>query len=267
MVIVPELDFKKTVEEIVDFIREVVEDAKASGIVIGLSGGVDSSLTTALCVEALGETKVLGVMMPTYFTPKEDMEDARELAEYLGMETKLIDISDVCEAFFKALHANSQDSESRIPMGNVGVRVRMTILYYYANTSNYLVAGPSDRSEALIGYFTKYGDGGADLYPIVHLYKTQVRELAKNLGIPERISYKPSSPQIYPGHKATDEIPVDYDKLDRILVGLFDRRLSPEETSLLTGASIETVDEVLRRFNRSEHKRSFPPMVKRWRLD
>lgn len=267
MLAVPKIDLKKTVKEISYFIRGVVEDANALGVVIGLSGGVDSSLTAALCVQALGRSKVLGIMMPTNFTPQEDLEDARELAEQLEIETIIINISDICGSLFMALKADQLDAEQKISMGNVRARVRMIILYYYSNTRNYLVAGTSDRSEALIGYFTKYGDGGADFYPNIHLYKTQVRELAKYMGVPERISYKPSSPQLYPRHKAIDEIPVDYDKLDPILVGLFDRRISSKETSQLASIPIKIVEEVLSRFNKSKHKRSFPSMVKGWELD
>ena len=122
-----------------------------------------------------------------------------------------------------------------------------------------MVTGTSNRSEIMIGYFTKYGDGGVDFLPIVHLYKTQVRRLAKYLGVPQHVAYKPSSPQLYPGHKATDEIPVDYDRLDQILVGLFDRKLPAEEVSRLTGVSLGLVDETLRRLNASRHKRTSPP--------
>ena len=256
------LDFKKTANEIEVFLRKTVEDADAAGIVVGLSGGVDSSLVATLSVRALGKEKVLGVVMPTAFTPSQDIKDAKELADWLGIRTELVDIQCIGEAFFKELHVDQKDLKQRIPMANILARIRMIILYYYANLHNYLVAGTGDRSERLIGYFTKYGDGGVDLLPTSHLYKTQVRELAKYLGIPERIAYKPSSPQLYPGHKATDEIPLSYEGLDPVLVGLFDYRLPPKQVSQLTGVPIEAVEEVLRRFDRSKHKRAPPPMVK-----
>jgi len=262
MISIPELDHQKTVEEILEFIRRVIKEAKALGTVIGLSGGVDSSLTASLCVQALGKNKVLGIMMPIEFTPQEDMEDARDLADKLGIETRNINISHICRSFFQALQVNYKDPGKKIAMGNIIARIRMIILYYYANIQNYLVAGTSDRSEALIGFFTKYGDGGADFYPCIHLYKTQVRELANYLNIPRRIAYKPSSPQLYPGHKATDEIPLDYNELDPILVDLVDQDLSPKEVSRKTGISITILEEVLHRFNRSKHKRIFPPTIK-----
>ena len=255
------IDFEEETERILEFIRRVVENSGASGVVLGLSGGVDSSLTAALCVKALGREKVLGVLMPTNFTPREDVEDALELAETLGIRVETVNIDEISEAFFKCLKVDRSDPKARIPMANIRARIRMIILYYYANLRNYLVAGTRDRSESLIGYFTKYGDGGVDFMPICHLYKTQVRELARHLGVPERIAYKPSSPQLYPGHKATDEIPIDYGKLDLILAGLFDLKMEPEEVSRAVEVPLEVVEEVLRRFRKTMHKRTLPPRI------
>jgi len=258
------LDLEKTVYEIVVFIRRIVEESGADGVVIGLSGGVDSSVVAVLCVRALCKERVLGVMMPVAFTPAEDIKNAKELAEWLGIRTELIEIQDISESFGRKLRINQENLRQRIPMANIRARIRMIILYYFANLNNYLVVGTGDRSEDLIGYFTKYGDGGADFMPISHLYKTQVRELARYLGIADEIADKPSSPQLYPGHRATDEIPLSYEELDPVLVGLFDNKLPPREVSRLTGIPLKAVDEVLRRFNGSRHKRAFPPMVREW---
>jgi len=259
---VPRLDFERTANEIVEFIRKIVKDANAEGVVAGLSGGVDSSLVATLCVRALGEKRVLGVIMPMAFTPVEDIDDAKELAEWLGIRTEFVNVQEISEAFSRQLGIDQNDLRQRIPMANIRARVRMVVLYYYANLYNYLVAGTGDRSERLIGYFTKYGDGGVDFSPIGHLYKTQIRELSKHLGIPDKIAYKPSSPQLYPRHKVTDEIPLGYEELDPVLVGLFDRKLPPREVSRLTGVPVTVVKEVLRRYERSEHKRTYPPMVR-----
>ena len=255
------IDFEEETERILEFIRRVVENSGASGVVLGLSGGVDSSLTAVLCVKALGRERVLGVLMPTNFTPREDIEDALELAETLGIRVETVNIDEISEAFFKCLKVDRSDPKARIPMANIRARIRMIILYYYANLRNYLVAGTRDRSESLIGYFTKYGDGGVDFMPICHLYKTQVRELARHLGVPERIAYKPSSPQLYPGHRATDEIPIDYGKLDLILAGLFDLKMEPEEVSRAVEVPLEVVEEVLHRFRKTMHKRMLPPRI------
>jgi len=258
---VPELNYQEETERINSFIRSATSEAHAKGTVIGLSGGVDSSLTATLCARALGKDHVLGVLMPTSFTPSQDNKDAKALASQLGIRTEYVDIDRISGSFFTDLNVEAENPLSKMPMANIRARTRMIILYYYANLNNYLVAGTGDRSEALIGFFTKYGDGGTDFLPIVHLYKTQVRRLAKYLGVPQHVAYKPSSPQLYPGHKATDEIPIEYDRLDQILVGLFDKKLPAEEVSRLTGESLVLVEDALGRFNASRHKRTFPPSL------
>jgi len=261
-VVVPKLEFDVACNEIVEFIKKVVDDSKCVGVVLGLSGGVDSSLVAALCVKALGSQRVLGVLMPADFTPRKDMEDALELARWLKIQTKTVNVQAISDVFSEALGNDQGEPERRIPMANVLARIRMIILYYYANLKNYLVVGTGDRSESLIGYFTKYGDGGADLMPICHLYKTQVRELAVHLGVPQSIAFKPSSPQLYPGHEATDEIPINYERLDPVLVGLFDLNLPPEEVSSLTKVQVDIVKEVQQRFIRTMHKRAYPPKIR-----
>ena len=258
---VAELDFERTINEACSFIRGIVNQSGAKGVVIGLSGGVDSSVTAALCVRALSKERVLGVFLPTSFTPKQDLDDAHELAKQLGIRTEDLCIHEISEVFLETMGVDKRDQGKRKAIANLRARIRMVILYYYANAHNYLVVGTSDRSELLIGFFTKYGDGGADFLPISHLYKTQVRELAKFLGIPEKVAYKPSSPQLYPGHKLSDEIPLDYKDLDPILVGLFDKKLTPESVSRLTNVPLDIVKDMLHRFKESEHKRSLPPMI------
>jgi len=255
------IDLEEAEKTSVEFIKKVVDSSRASGVVVGLSGGVDSSLTVALCVRALGRDKVLGVLLPTDFTPREDVEDALDLAEMLGIRTETVNVQSILDAFLNCLNPALESPEYRLPTANILARIRMVMLYYYANVNGYLVAGPSDRSETLIGYFTKYGDGAADFFPNIHLYKTQVRELARYLGAPEKIAFKPSSPQLYPGHKATDEIPIDYDKLDLILVGLFDYKMKPGDVTEATGTPLETVMEVQDRYNKTKHKRVSPPMI------
>lgn len=255
------LDLENAVNEILSFIRSEVKESGASGVVIGLSGGIDSSVAAALCVKALGKDKVLGIIMPTNFTPKEDMEDALELASNLGIETRIIPIDGVCDAFIKVLGFDPNNSRVRIPIANLRARIRMIILYFYANINNYLVVGTSDKSEYLIGYFTKYGDGAADFFPIRHLFKTQVREIASYLGIPDRILKKPSSPQLYPGHKLTDELPINYPILDSIIVKLFEEKMPADKVSEELGVPIEIVRDILVRHARTEHKRRSPPAL------
>jgi len=257
-------NFEEATKEILRFIKSTTEKANSEGVVVGLSGGVDSSLTATLCVKALGNARVLGIIMPLEFTPKKDIKDASELAEQLGIKTEYVDIQGISEAFFRSLKINTDSETQRIPAANIRARIRMIILYYYANMKNLLVAGTSDKSEVLLGFFTKYGDGGVDFEPISHLYKTQVRLLSEYLGLPRRIAYKPSSPQLYPGHKATDELPLDYEALDPLLVALFDYKMSTEEASKVTGLPIEIARETMRRFNASDHKRRLPPALEEW---
>lgn len=256
----PQVDFDFEVKRIVGFIRRIVGESGANGVVIGLSGGVDSSVVATLCVKALGKENVLGVLMPTGFTPRQDLDDALWLADWLGIKTERIDIDGICMSFFEALGCTNE-AEFKIPKANIRARVRMIILYYFANLRNLLVAGTGDKSEILIGYYTKYGDGGVDFLPIGHLYKSQVRDLAKFMGLPDSIAYKPSSPQLYPGHKATNEIPADYNVLDLILCGLFDYRLSPNEIAKKLGISPKIVEETLRKHKLSMHKRRMPSII------
>jgi NAD+ synthase len=259
---VPDLNFQRTVDELSNFIRSIMVQSRAKGVILGLSGGVDSSLTAALCVHALGKNRVLGMFMPASFTPQQDTDDAHDLAEQLGIKTEFVSIQGISNAFLNSLELDQRDERAiRKAVANVRARIRMVILYYYANAFNYLVAGTSDRNELLIGFFTKHGDGGADFLPISGLYKTQVRALAKHLDIPEAVAYKPSNPQLYPGQKLADELPLTYKDLDPILVGLFDLKLSSEDVSRRTNTPLTIVEDILHRYNVSEHKRSPPPQA------
>jgi NAD+ synthase len=256
-------DPEKTLNISRQSIKKIILNSGVSGVVVGLSGGVDSTLTAALCVRALGKEKVLGVLMPASFTPEQDITDALELAKLLGIQTERVEIDDICESFIKTLRIKKTFSDMRLPLANIRARIRMVILYFYANANNMLVAGTGDRSEVLIGFYTKYGDGAADFFPIRHLYKTQVRELTKYLGIPEKMALKPSSPQLYPGHKLSDEVPLNYDRLDPVLVGLFDLGLPPERVSEMTEVPLEIVMEIVKRHKKTEHKRRLPPAIEK----
>jgi len=150
---VPKMDYETEVNRTLGFVRKMVEEAKASGVVIGLSGGVDSTLAATLCVRALGKEKVLGLFMPTSFTPEQDIRDAQELARWLEIRTEFINIDEISGASFKKLRCDPKDPKQRIPMANIRARIRMILLYYHANLHNYLVVGTGDRSEALIGYY------------------------------------------------------------------------------------------------------------------
>ncbi|MEM2873004.1 MAG: NAD+ synthase [Nitrososphaerales archaeon] len=254
------IDCQKAEHEILEFIKKMVREANAKGVIVGLSGGIDSSVVAALCVKALGSNRVLGLLMPDRgITPASDVKDAKNLASKLGIKTYTIHIDAVVKTFLDSIPLENKD---RIPIANLRARIRMVIDYFFANSLDYLVVGTGDRSEALIGYFTKYGDGGVDFLPIVHLYKTQVRQLGKCLGLPENIVNKPSSPRLWKGQRATDEIPVDYDTLDLILYAMFDLKMGDKEIASELKVPLEIIREVKRRYNKSMHKRVYPPSLR-----
>lgn len=254
----PPLDYSKAELEICHFIRRVVEEARAEGLVIGLSGGVDSSVAAYLAVRSLGSSKVKALIMPDYsVTPKSDVEDAWSVAEELDIEAKEVDIAPMCAAIIEKHPYKVKDNI--LATGNVRARVRMILLYYAANAMNMLVCGASDKSEIMIGYFTKYGDGGADIMPIGDLYKTDVRRLAKHLGIPDRIAFKPSSPRLWFDQTAEGELGMSYDVIDPVLFLVYERGYRPEEAASKIGISLDVVNAVIRRVESSRHKRSMPP--------
>jgi len=251
--VVDAVDYDKAASIIVEFIVRQVGEAGARGVVVGLSGGLDSTVAAALAVKALGSERVLGLIMPSVFTPVEDVRDAEEVAERLGIRTRKMDITPIVESFKRSIPDYVED---RLASGNLLPRIRMTILYYYANRENLLVLGTGDRSELLLGYFTKYGDGGVDLLPIGGLYKLQVREMARRLGF-SKIAAKPSSPRLWPGHMAEAELGAAYDVIDSILFAVFDMGKPVDEVKRVYGSA---VDLVLQRVQRNRHKLSPPPI-------
>jgi NAD+ synthase len=256
------LDPTREVARIVEFIRNQFKSSGSTGIVVGLSGGIDSAVTASLCARAVGPQRVTGVYL---FEEKNrggiDAKHAALIADQLDIRTLDFTLDPTIKSFSDNFPLKTED---RVARGNLKARLRMTSLYYTANTENLLVAGTGDRSEDLIGYFTKYGDGGVDFLPIAHLYKSQVRQLGTFLNIPREIVEKPSSPNLWEGHRATDEIPLDYTELDNALVCLFDLKMGPEETAKELGIDLVKVREVLSRFHVSGHKRAYPPMIGGW---
>jgi len=249
--------WKAVVERIVSFIRKIVEEANAKGVVVGLSGGIDSTTTAFLCVKALGSDKVLGLIMPEKgVTKEEDIRDALEICKMLGIKHKYVEINQIVNAFLSKL-----DGDNNIAVANLKARVRMTISYYYANSLGYLVAGTGNKSELLTGYFTKYGDGGVDFLPIGDLYKTEVFELARYLGVPEKIIKKKPSSGLWVGQTDEDELGITYNKLDTILKGL-EMGYKPDEISKIYNVKEEEVKRVLQLIENSKHKRELPPIVK-----
>ncbi len=244
-------------EKILEFIRNVVKEANANGVVVGLSGGIDSSTTAFLCVKALGKDKVLGLILPEKATRKEDIEDAKKVAEMLGIKYYIIDITDVLKAF--GLYTPTKEFE-KIPDGNLKARVRMCVLYYYANKYNYLVAGTANKSEIYVGYGTKYGDLACDFMPIAHLFKTEVRELAKKLGVPKEIIEKPPSAGLWEGQTDEGELGVSYEILDKILK-LYEEGKKEEEIAKELSVDLQIVKRIFDLIKKNEHKRKLPAKI------
>ncbi len=257
----PKLNLPLVADRVSGFIRRRVEEAGTNGVVIGLSGGLDSSTTAYLCVRALGPSRVLCLIMPDEnVTPKEDVEDAKLVANTLGVEYHLIPITKAFDALTEALDQLYKPEEYR-SAGNIRARIRMILLYYAANALNRLVAGTSDKSEVMIGYFTKYGDGAADLLPMGNLYKTQVKELARFLGVPKHIVAKPSSPRLWRGQTAEQELGLSYEVIDPVLYASYELGMSSEDVAKELNVPLEVVERVKLMVERSAHKRSLPPMA------
>ncbi|XRO77720.1 NAD+ synthase [Methanocaldococcus sp. 10A] len=248
---------EEIVKKITNFIKEKVEEAKANGVVVGLSGGIDSSVTAYLCVKALGKDKVLGVIMPEKNTNPRDVEHAKMVAENLGIRYIISDITDILKAFGAGGYVPTKEFD-KIADGNLKARIRMCILYYFANKYNLLVAGTSNKSEIYVGYGTKHGDIACDIRPIGNLFKTEVRELAKYLGVPKEIIEKPPSAGLWEGQTDEGELGIKYETLDKILK-LYEEGKSAEEISKELNISIDVVKHVFDLIKKSEHKRTLPP--------
>lgn len=251
-----EIDFSETQKRICRFIKEYVENTGAKGIVLGLSGGIDSATIAALSSLAIGGENVLGLMLPENenFNQK-DVDDALGVAEQFHLETQVCDISDALNGIYGTIPVF--DQSDKLCKGNVKARTRMIYLYYYANKQSRIVCGSSDKSESMMGYFTKWGDAAADIAPIMDLYKTQVRKLAIYLGIQKELAEKPSTPSLWPNQLAESELGIKYEKLDLILFGL-ERFMAPEEVAEQLCIEKVLVNKVKSRWLANEHKRRMP---------
>jgi NAD+ synthase len=240
-----------------NFLAEKLRKTGAKGYVLGVSGGIDSAVVLKLAVNAVGRGRVLGLMMPEKDSPTEDMRDAEELCEALGVGHETIDITGAVAALREAAGAGTD----RMALANIKARCRMILLYQRAGTQGRLVLGTSNKSEFLVGYFTKHGDGAADLEPIGDLYKTEVRELARVLGLPEKLIRKAPSAGLWKGQTDEGEMGITYDLLDAILFGI-EQGLSEREVAKRAGAPVQEVERVSRMVRMSSHKRKLPTVVK-----
>jgi len=256
------MDLNKAIDSIIEQLKNYLGDKKA---IVGLSGGIDSSVIAYLCEKAVGKENVVGISMPCNkvhgrkdldgldISSASSVEDAGSVVDDLDLEIFLIrNIASVVKCFFD--HESGYLSE--LTMGNIMARVRMITLYMYANKFNGIVIGTTNKTEAAIGYYTKYGDGAVDVEPIADLYKTEVWEVGRILGVPQRIIDKKPSAELWEGHTDEDELGMTYQKIDEILSApCMNEALYMEKYG-------EDGKKVAKLVKNSEHKRHMPPAFK-----
>ena len=248
-------DYPSIIEKINAFIFEKVNTSNSNGIILGLSGGIDSSVCLALAAKSLPEHNILALIMPfDEITPKQDTEDAILLAKKYKIEYRIIKINNINSEYMKNL------VYEKIAQGNLFARIRMNILYYHANLMNRLIIGTGDKSEYFLGYFTKFGDGGADICPIGDLFKTQVRILGKLLDLPDDILLKKSGPKLWKDHEAEEEIGQTYEEIDKLLFQI-EKSNTFTSAESITGSNIKT-DKILQLIKKNKHKLSMPEICK-----
>ena len=255
----PELQARR--EHIEEFIADTVEAAGAEGAVIGLSGGIDSTTVAHLAVEALGPDRVRGLSMPSDVNPEADQTDAERVAESLDIEYDVIDVAPIVEAFVDA--APPAAADDRTALGNVRVRTRAVLNYFLANAGDRLVLGTGNRAEAATGYFTKYGDQAVDCNPIGNLYKCQVRQLARAVGVPEDLVTRTPTAGMWEGQTDETEMGLGYDELDAILALNVDGPFSKSATRRTLGVPESAIERVVELYEQSKHKRAMPPAPER----
>jgi NAD+ synthase len=243
-------------EHIVSFIDEQITAADADGAVLALSGGVDSSLTAFLAVEALGADDLYGLVLPATVNRDENMSDAEEVVERLEIDYDVIEVSPVIDELLEGYPDAADDQEA---VGNARARVRGVYNYLVANHENRVVLGTGNRSEGLTGYFTKYGDQAVDCNPIGNLYKTQVWQLAEAVGVPQQIVEKPPTAGLWEEQTDEGELGLEYETLDRILALYIDGPLSAEATVRELDVSRKAIERVESLYEASAHKRAMPP--------
>ena len=238
-------DWNKVIDDLASQLKNFLGDRKA---VVGISGGIDSSVIAYLCERSVGIKNVIGVMIPY---GDQSTVDAELIVEDLHIPRQLVNIKPIVDAF------PNVDFMSKLAKGNIMARIRMTVLYNQANSNNGMVIGTTNKTEAAIGYYTKWGDGAVDVEPIADLYKTEVWEIAKVLGVPQKIIDKTPSAELWDGQSDEDELGITYKELDEILKMMSELDVGLAKAHHVCGT--EKFDKVVALIDNSEHKRHMPP--------
>jgi NAD+ synthase len=238
------------------FIKEGLSKFRYSKGIIGLSGGLDSSVCAFLAAKALGSKNVIGLILPYRKTFSEDVKDAQSVIRRLGIHSRLIDIAPMVDAYFSRF-----PTKDKVRIGNKMARERMSILYDFSAKQKALILGTSNKTELLIGYGTIHGDTACAINPLGDLYKTQIRELAAYLGVPEKILAKKPTAGLWPGQTDEGEIGLSYEEIDQILFQLVDNRQTPEAVAA-AGFARESIEKIVSLIRNSEFKRKMPPIAK-----
>lgn len=238
------------------FIGEYLDHNGFGKLIIGLSGGIDSSVSVALAVKAIGKANVIGVMMPYKGSHPDSLADATMLAELLGIEHHTVPITAMTDAYFDAFEPDA----SMLRRGNWMARTRMCVLYDLSAKHRALVVGTSNRTELLVGYFTQHGDSACAIEPLGHLYKSEVWQLARELGIPDKIIDKTPTADLWEGQTDEAEIGMRYHELDRILY-----ELTELDINFRAGGNLdfprEKYERVQQLMQNSAFKRNLPPIL------
>jgi NAD+ synthase len=251
-----EAELQRRHDHLTEFVRGQVDAASVEEAVVAISGGVDSGLVAGLAADALGPDTVHGLVMPAETNDDDTMSDAERVAETFDIDYDVLAIDPVVAAFEETYPDGADD---RMATGNVRVRTRAVLNYFVANHRNALVLGTGNRTEALVGYFTKYGDGAVDCLPIANLYKQQVRQLARHVGVPESVASRTPTAGMWVGQTDEAELGVEYDTLDSILALHVEGGVPISATAEALGVEESVVQEVRALYETSAHKRQFPP--------
>lgn len=253
---ITDINYGKVRKKIISFMKKELRSSRCDGFVVGLSGGLDSSVVATLASEAARNRLHALILPSSSITPAQHLKDAISLAKKLKIKYNVIDLQNIHSAMLRKM------KYKKLAAGNLLARLRMCMLYYYANKNNLLVLGTSDRSELLIGYYTKYGDGAADILPIASLYKVQVRALGQHIGLPTSVLTKKIGPMLWKEHTAEKEMGMPYEELDGILYCIFDLKYTPEKTAKKLGIPLKNVMKIKRMHDESTHKRVMPKICK-----